>query len=206
MKCNWLVTSTCAFFLSSYAAAATLSDNLSSTVAGTEPVSGNTWVAAEFSTDASTYTLSSATLMLQNFTPGTATLYLYRDAAGQPGTTEGNLSSPGTYSTTISATTFAGNNLLLLPNSNYWLVLTANTGDFEWAWTESSSGSGAGFEANWSASNDAGATWFTSSTEPEISSVMASPTASAVPEPSVVGLLAIGYLLAAGFAKVSHRA
>ena len=141
--------------------------------------------------------LSSATLLLQNLTPGTATLDLYRDAAGAPGTLAGVLTSPTTYSSSLSLTTFGGNSLLLQPNSAYWLVLTSSAGDFEWAWTQSSAGSGVGFEPDWAATDDSGVTWYTGNSDPQIASVTANPIASAVPEPSANGMLLLAVMVAA---------
>src|SRR6476469_5579063 len=170
----------------------TLSNNLSASTADTEVVSGSTWIAGGFKTDASSYQLSSATLLISNSVPGVATLDVYSGIV-QPSLFLGALDSPGNYSSILAETTFAGN-VTLASNSTYWLVLKAASGQFEWGWTEDSIGSGVGFTHTWGASDDAGSSWFLSDIEPMQFSVTASPSA-AVPEPAPVALLAMGVSL-----------
>jgi hypothetical protein len=142
----------------------TLSNNLSASTTDTEVVSGSTWIAGGFKTDASSYQLSSATLLISNSVPGVATLDAYSGIA-QPSLFSGILDSPGNYSSGLAETTFAGN-VTLAPNSTYWLVLKAASGQFEWGWTEDASGSGVGFTHTWGASDDAGSSWFITDIEP----------------------------------------
>jgi hypothetical protein len=169
-----------------------LSNNLSSATADTEVVSGSTWIAGGFRTDASSYQLSSATLLISNSIPGVATLDVYSGIA-QPSLFLGVLDSSGNYSSSLAETTFAGS-VTLAFNSTYWLVLKAASGQFEWGWTEDAVGSGVGFTHTWGASDDAGSSWFTSDIEPMQFSVTASPSA-AVPEPAPAALLTMGVTL-----------
>jgi hypothetical protein len=169
-----------------------LSNNLSASTADTEVVSGSTWIAGGFKTDASSYQLSSATLLISNSVPGIATLDVYSGIV-QPSLFLGILDSPANYSPGLAETTFAGN-VTLAPNSTYWLVLKATSGQFEWGWTEDASGSGVGFTHTWGAGDDAGSSWFTTDIEPMQFSVAASPSA-AVPEPAPEALLTMGVTL-----------
>jgi hypothetical protein len=169
-----------------------LSNNLSSPTADTEVLSGSTWIGGGFRTDANSYQLSSATLLISNSIPGVATLDVYSGIA-QPSSFVGVLDSPSNYSSSLAETTFAGN-VTLASNSTYWLVLKAASGQFEWGWTEDSIGSGVGFTHTWGASDDAGSSWFTTDIEPMQFSVTASPS-TAVPEPAPTALLAMGVSL-----------
>ncbi len=170
--------------------ATTLSDNLSTANAGTEAVSGTNWVAASFSTDASAYRLESNTLSLANITPGSAELDLY-SGAGQPASMLAALTSPLFYTSSLSPSTFTGSGTALSPNSTYWLVLKAPSGEFDWGWTDDPSGTGVGFTHTWGASDDAGSTWFTADVQPMQLRVTATP-ASAIPEPGTSALILIG--------------
>lgn len=96
---------------------------------------------------------------------GTAELDLYSDT-GQGGSPVGTLTPPKGYSMGLAQATFAGNGLSLSPNSTYWLVLKASSGQFEWGWTDSDAGSGIGFTHTWGLSDDAGRTWLTSDVAP----------------------------------------
>lgn len=140
--------------------AAILSDNLDNDTAFTEIVSGDTWVASRFRTDAFSTTLSTATLLLASDGGGALSLYLYSDDGGTPAVQLGLLASPAAYSLVLSNTEFGGNGLLLSANSIYWLVASAVGGDFEWAYTYDAAGSGPGFLPAWAFTEDAGTSWF----------------------------------------------
>src|SRR5205807_3337578 len=118
----------------------------------------------------------------------------YSDGNLEPGSSLGTLISPSSYSSSLATTTFSTSGMTLSPNSTYWLVLSANSGEFDWAWTSDNTGSGIGFQHTWGESDDAGATWFTFDTFPTQFSVAATP----VGEPrSIALLLAVtaGFLL-----------
>lgn len=171
----------------------TISSNLSNVTAGTEAASGNTWLTASFGTGSSDSSLSSLTLLLSNPATGVAEVDLYSNSLLQPGSLVGTLTSPGSYSTSLSNTTFSSSGLALSPNSTYWIVLKALSGEFDWAWTTDSSGSGVGFQGTWGISTDAGSNWFTYAVYPTQFSVTTT-AAAAVPEPST-GWLAVDGLL-----------
>lgn len=171
----------------------TLSDNLSQLPNNTESVFGPTWITASFSTDAQNYRLTNATLLLSATAGSTANLYLFSNSSSQPGSSLGQLSLTSTLSSTQAPVSFSGNNLALVANSTYWLVLQAPTGTVDWAWTDSSVGTGVGFTHTWGATDDAGATWFTVAEQPQMMSVSADAASTpTVPEPSAFVLLGLG--------------
>jgi hypothetical protein len=167
-----------------------LSGNLSGATGGTEAASGDTWLTAGFGTDASTYKLTAVTLLLSNPTTGKAELDIYDDGGLQPGSLVGTLDSPSSYSSGLTATTFTTSGINLSANSNYWVVLKATSGEFDWAWTTDNTGTGAGFQGTWGNSSDAGSTWFTYGIYPTQMSVSVAPTA--VPEPGSLALCGAG--------------
>jgi hypothetical protein len=164
--------------------ATTLSSNLGETVSSTEFVGGDTWITSSFATDSSAYLPSNAVLLLSGTSDAVAKLYLYSNSSGHPGTSLGLLQLTSNLTSSLTPTSFSGNNLPLAANSNYWLVLQASAGDVEWAWTTSTSGSGVGFQHTWGATDDGGGSWITFAQDPMIFSVTADPANSAVPEPN----------------------
>ena len=190
----------------------TLSNNLSNTTGGTDAVTGSTYFTSSFGTGVSAYTLNSITLLLDNSVAGTAGLDIYKDATDyqgnsglSPGTLVGTLISPASYSTSALAdTTFTASGITLAANSTYWAVLKANTGEFDWSFTDDNSvtaGNGIGYQHTYGESDDAGTTWYTDDTDPQQMSVAAT-AASPVPEASTavsfglpLGLLGVSLLL-----------
>jgi hypothetical protein len=175
----------------SFSFAATLTDNLSKTTGGGEFVGGPTWIAAAFSTDNTSYQISSASLLLSTPEPSTAKLDLYSASSGQPGLLLSTLNSSVSFPSVASPVTFTGSSYILAPNSMYWLVLKAPTGSFDWSWTEDGTGTGVGFLSQWAASDDAGGIWFTSDAGPMQFRVLADPVSAAVPEPGSFTLTAL---------------
>jgi hypothetical protein len=182
-----LIFTACAAF----SFAATLTDNLSNTTDSSEFVGDNTWIAAAFSTDNASYRISSAALLLSSPGSSTARLDLYSTSSGEPAQLLSTLTSPGFFSTAPSVVIFTGSSYILSPNSMYWLVLKATSGEFDWSWTLDNTGTGLGFLARWAASDDAGATWFTADSEPMQFRVLADPVNSVVPEPASFTLAAL---------------
>jgi hypothetical protein len=123
-----------------------LSDNLSAGTMGTEAASGNTVLTVSFATDDSTYTLTSVTLLLANPSPGQARLDLYSDGNLEPGSLLATLTPPDSYSDTLAETVFTADGIILSPNSTYWIVFSADSGKFDWAWTSDNTGNGVGFQ------------------------------------------------------------
>ena len=154
---------------------------------------------AGFGTDTRAYTLDSVSLLLRDATINGDALFdvsLYSSAGeglGQPGTLVGTLAGPADIPTTVSLVRFDGNDLLLAPDSTYWVVLTALEGTTEWWWTRSNSGLGVGFQGTWGSSTDGGLTWNIFLDDPQIMSVIANLPAPATAALLFVALAGLGY-------------
>ena len=171
-------------------AATILTDNLSAASAGSDSVSGDVLLGADFSTDSSAYRLDSVTLLLREDTAGAASLNLYSDNGGIPGSLLSTLSSSGSYSSSLLEAVFTASGVTLEANTTYWLVLEASSGAFEWSWAATNTGSGSGYTGN-SAYFD-GSYWYgTSGVYPYQMSVTADPAgaSSEAPEPTSFGLV-----------------
>ncbi|MBV8867127.1 MAG: hypothetical protein JO210_17150 [Acidobacteriaceae bacterium] len=191
------------------ARATTLSDNLTSPTFATELINGTTWITAGFRTASSSYLLNSATFLMQQDSPGTLNVALYSSTAMQPannlgyqpGSQLGSLTATATFPSLLGQVTFGGNNLLLTPDTTYWLVMSAPiSGSYEWAYESGNSGSGIGFNPSWGISNDSGASWFTDNLQPMQMSVKGTPV-SATPEPDAVRLVLLGVGMVMGTAN-----
>ena len=195
----WLITLLVIVFgLSPARAGVTLSDNLSATTQFQEPISEDYWAAASFGTGTQSWTLQSVTLYIQALSGGTAQLDIYKDtndptnAPSQPGNSSiGTLSSP-VIGTTLRNYTFTPGSLLPLdPNSTYWVVLHALTGEVDWVYPKAGSGgSGIGFQDYWATSDDAGSTW-----PYRYSDAAFMMQVTAIPEPSTLALFGSAALL-----------
>ena len=195
------------FSLGAPASAATvvLSDNLFTAVEDAELVAGSRYVSASFSTGGlSAVTLDSITLRMRMDSPGQAQLDLYTDLPGTPGTPDSFVASlipSSSFPSSLSDTVFGGNNLPLAPNTIYWAVLRATSGDFSWAWTRDLSGSGVGYQGTWGFSDTAGTSWETFDTEAMQMRATADADADAVPGP----LPLAGALSALAFSRRLRR-
>jgi len=153
------------------AGATVLSDNLGAGQSGTEIVTSTRWVTASFATDASSQSLSSVVILMDMTSAGTALASIYTNAGsgvGAPGSLIGNLTSPAAYTTSMGVNTFTASGISLAANTAYWVVLAANSGSFDWAWTSDNTGSGVGpFQHTWGYSDDSGATWNTYALSPQ---------------------------------------
>ncbi len=145
-----------------------ISDNTGSTTGGVENVTTTRWVAASFTTDASSHTLSQVILMMANTAPGAAVVEIRSDVVAtpsgsglEPGTLVGTLTAPGAYTSVIGPNAFTGS-IALSANTTYWVVLRAASGAFTWGWTGTNTGSGTGFTNVWGVSEDSGSSWWSS--------------------------------------------
>lgn len=172
-------------------AASFLSDNLSVSPVYSQNAPGVTstdWYASSFTTDDHSYTLQSvALLMAMTSGPGAAQAAIFTDVSDQPGSQVDALISPGSYSNTLASTSFTANGITLAANTTYWVVLSASSGNFDWAWTDSNTGAGVGFTHTWSGSDDAGNSWLTFHDSPQIMQVEANP----IPAPATLWLFGI---------------
>src|SRR6202043_2556061 len=86
---------------------------------------------------------------------------------GEPGVLVGDLTSPGSFSGSIAATTFTSAGILLAANTTYWVVLKGlGTENMSWQWTNDNTGLGTGFQHTWGHSDNSGGTWLTFDTQP----------------------------------------
>jgi hypothetical protein len=184
----------------------TLSNNLNQVTDDRDPITADIWSAAGFSTPSSAHTLTSVTLLMNQYDPGSAQLALFSDSGNNsPGSLLGILGGPSSYTSDLSPTLFNGNGLSLAPSTNYWLVLSALTGGFEWAFSATNNGSGPGFNHLWSSSFDGGASWDTFDSFPYQMSVDAD-LVSAVPEPAPPGLLILSGGILCSFSIYRRKA
>ena len=169
-----------------------LSDNTSSSSGGTDAATGSTWLADSFGSGTTASTLNSITLSLANPTAGTAILSLYSDGGLQPGSLLGNLTAPGQYSTGLGLETFTTTGIALTANTTYWVVLSASTGEYDWSYSSTTTGSGVGFQEDYAQSPDKGSSWFYYADAPYQMTVTASISPSVVPEPGSLVLCGLG--------------
>lgn len=164
--------------------AATFFDDLSATNGGSETVGDTRWLAQEFKTDGSTYTGLSATLLMSQASAGVAQLDLYSDAGITPGSFIATFVSPGTFSTSsLANATFTATGLSLAANTDYWLVLHAPTGSYNWGWTSDFT-----IMQGWADTSNSGSVWFGDNAFP----LQCSVSSFVVPEPMSIVLLAGG--------------
>ena len=132
----------------------TIVSNISESVSTFTTFTDTTFLAQQFTTGATTLSLSSATLQLGNgksATP-TAQVSLYTSTAGSPGTAITVIGTPVAVTSSSNYTFTAGSPIALAANTAYWLVLRSSTPSSDGVWTgtanASSSDFGAMFGAN----------------------------------------------------------
>lgn len=152
--------------VASPASAIDLSNNMSATMGGFESGGADRWLASSFATDSAPHALSSITLRIANPVPGQASVMLYSTAGLEPGSLVATLTSPGVYSTTLAPALFTASGVQLTPNTTYWVVFRALTGQFDWAWAADGSGTGTGFQRTWAVSEDGGTFWWSQDSYP----------------------------------------
>jgi hypothetical protein len=188
--------------------------NLGQPSTGSLAVGSNSWLAAGFvaGNNASGYTLDSIQLGMTDAagTPSGFTVMLYNRIFGAPlpgpggklVTLNGSLNpvTAGTY------TYIAPANFTLTPNAHYFIVLTAGTavadGAYGWSVAGASSynpSDGWSLDAVWTSINGSGSLpdWESTSAFPQFAI-----NASAIPEPGVLGLSALGGLLLVGYHRI----
>lgn len=159
-----------------------LSDNSAQASTDVLTASAGIWLAADFISDANydaTSTLQAN--LLASTGSGTAQLTLYSsDSSGLvPGSA---IASFTNFTSASNAFTLSG--VGLAANTHYWLVLSNADGASDWAWSEISGGTGVGYTGVWANSDDAGATWFSNSSETPLQFALSITAVSAVPEPA----------------------
>jgi hypothetical protein len=116
------------------------------------------WVAQSFTTDATSYTLSSITIQMVTNVGGGFTLSLYDTNAGNPGMLVDTLTgstSPNELTTYLPSAT-----VLLNPSTTYFAVAKASSGSYGWRLTGSTSQTGPGTIGDTAiVSLDSGSSW-----------------------------------------------
>jgi hypothetical protein len=146
------------------------------------------------------YTLTSVTLLIGENFAGFARVSIFSGDAETPIALVGNLTSPGSISSTLSENTFTTPGISLDSGVNYWVVLAADSGLFAWSYTSSNGGEGEGLTTNWANFN--GTSWEGGDLIHSTSPYQMSVQATAVPELSSTALQAS---LALGAVAVAHR-
>lgn len=180
-----------------HASETTVSDNTSLSSAGTNEVSGDTWLATSLTLDALDGESLLATL-IGGTTSGSANLQLYSSDASSliPGSALASFTANGSNASALSFSLEG----LTLSAGTYWLVLSNTAGSSSWSWTTEESGSGSGFTGGWANSDDAGTTWFSNST---LYPLQVSVSVSSVPEPSAWQMGLTGLMSLAGTAGLA---
>jgi hypothetical protein len=178
--------------------------NLGQPSASSMAVGSDSWLAAGFETgtNAGGYLIESIQLGMEDAlgNPSGFTVMLYKSVAGGP-------ARPGNVAATLDGslnpvtagiyTYSAPSNFTLLPNFQYFIVLTAGTvianGAYEWSLaSENSYNPSDGWNTqggNWTSSNGSISSWNSTSGFPQFA-INATP----IPEPGVLGLFGLGGL------------
>lgn len=153
--------------ISSASSGAVLYNNLDQPPLGQGTISNSYYKAQKFTTDGF-YTLNWVNIRIRANTAGTIFAKIFSDASDLPGSEVGTLTAPSIGFIYANHTFTASGTINLSPNSTYWIVVgvTSGTGSYDWNYTDSNTGAGAGFSSRWAHSTDAGATWKGSDTEP----------------------------------------
>lgn len=141
-----------------WAAPLVLSDNLNQPQGSIGYASFSYWTAQRFSTGAEGGHISQAVLLMNRQSTGAAVVDIYTVASGLPGTLVGSLSTSAAYTSVPSLQTYTGS-VFVTPNTAYYAVLRATSGDFYWIYTTSELGSGVGYNSTWTYTDNGGASW-----------------------------------------------
>ncbi|MBI5759474.1 MAG: hypothetical protein HZA46_13220 [Planctomycetales bacterium] len=157
----------------------TFFDDLSAANGGSYAVSDATYEAGQFTTDSSTYNNLTVSLLMSQTTAGTAQLDLYTNSGIQPGTLIATFTPPASFSSSLANATFTLSGLSLTASTDYWIVLHAPTGAYNWGWTSDFT-----VTQPWGESTDSGSIWFTDDAFPFQYSVVGS-TGTTTPSLSI---------------------
>lgn len=164
-----------------------LSDNTGTEMVGIVTATGNDWVGASFVTVATSGLSQIQATLLGSTASGSPTLALYSSDASTL-IPESALATFTAADSEDGSLSFVLDNYELTADTTYWIVLTNTEGSTDWNWTFDSTGSGAGFTANWAGSDDAGITWYTNS---QLYPLQFAVSVAAVPEPANAVLLLV---------------
>ena len=196
------------------APADTISSNLASPSGGVESATASNWLGASF-TISSASALQDAVLSLAdtNASGGSAAVSIYNDdGLNEPGSLLATLTSASTLTASLAPVSWTSSGLSLSPNSTYWVVLRALTGEVDWSYAGDDSSSGSGFTDAWAASYDGGASWYVyassqnAGVDPlQMSVETTNATAAATPEPSTLAFCSFFGVIAAVGARERFR-
>ena len=144
-----------------------VSNNLSGPFAGVQAAGTNNLLAASFIAPAGGLTLKELTLKIARFDNSVAIVRVFSHGGAGPVSQVATFNLVGTLPTSPAPTKFV--NVLgvkLVPAAKYWVVLSGLTGSVSWAFTNSSTGSGAGFTGEWAQSVNGGGNWSVSTSAP----------------------------------------
>ncbi len=165
------------------AAAVSLYDSINgSTAGGSDGANNGTWLANQFNTDASIYSLDSVTLSFSGSPSGSIAVDVYDDASTEPGTLLGTLLNPGSWSSGSNTFTPAGGFPSLAASSSFWVVLRGDgVGAANWSYTGDAP-SGPGTSTNTNFSSNSGTTWPGLSSGTPYMMIVNASSSAAVPE------------------------
>jgi hypothetical protein len=188
----------------------TFLSNLGQTPIGVNAVGSDSWLAADFGTgnNAGGYVLTSVQMGLADASgnPGGFTVMVYSEAnnpgAVLPGSSLGTLTGASDPTVAGDYTYTPVSSLTLLPNKDYFIVVTAGTavanGAYGWNFLNTSAYQPAdGWIASVTYSSGNGTSWTRLGSSPNFDFSEFALNATATPEPGVIGLFALGGLLIA---------
>jgi len=144
-----------------------ISDNTDKGSSGSQSASGNGLLAASFTTPAAVITLNQVELIMSTFGDGIPSVQLWSDVAGAPGSALTVFTRTSALSSTLAPTTFAiPGGKLLAQNTKYWILLSADTGSFQWSNANSNAGTGTGYTGEWANTFNPSSGWAVSKSLP----------------------------------------
>jgi hypothetical protein len=158
---TWGTAIVAAILIGQSASATPIYDSIGgSTSTGSANADINNWLANQFKTDGSTYTVNSVVLNLSALTGGgTISVDIRSDVSGTPGSSLGTLTNPGSF--VVGSNTFTASALIptLAASSSFWVVLySGGSGSVNWLQTGSTP-AGVGSSTDTNRSTNGGLSW-----------------------------------------------